>query len=133
MDVTVKNTCSRCSKVEEISVSLEEANQIAESSEMNDNTIEAITADVTKLMENDLAPEVLVAHKIDGEVHVRTFKNVCHPTETGKRKGSCATRLLNLISEMFMENTKKKAKKKSMPQDHEGTYGEPTTGEASNG
>ena len=106
MEVKIETTCGRCSKREELSVSLEEAQDLQKKWEAS----ETHAQEVPKLINNVLGsehPDIVIAVKSDdGNYAVKTLRDLC------KGERSCSSAVARTVKEIFKQPTPRKPRKK---------------------
>jgi hypothetical protein len=100
MNIKVPTKCSRCGRVSEAELPLEEVSHIVENEMVRKNAIEEFTRAVLDTTDVPNLPDVILIHKnSDGELIIESHDNLC--SLDGKRNKGCKSRVNYLLEDIM--------------------------------
>lgn len=116
MEVKVPLKCGRCGKAEEKLVPMETAQALVE--EINQKAVELTNLkNMASSLNVKLAPAVILFVRKGEGYEVKTLDNLCEKPDAKRNKG-CATRVAELLKDIFELHTgEKKERKPRTPKD----------------
>lgn len=100
MNIKVPTKCSRCGRVSETELPLEDVANIVENETARKNAIEEFTRTVLDTTDVPNLPDVIIIHKnADGELVIESHDTLC--SLDGKRNRGCKSRVNYLIEDIM--------------------------------
>jgi len=100
MNIKVPTKCSRCGRVSEAELPLEEVNSIVDNELARKNALEEFENLVTGLPSHEDLPDVVIVHKdANGKLVIEALDNLC--SLDGKRNKGCKSRVNYLIEDIM--------------------------------
>lgn len=110
MNIKVPTKCSRCGRVSETELPLEEVSHIVENEAARKNAIEEFTRAVLDTTDVPNLPDVIIIHKdADGSLVIESHDNLC--SLDGKRNKGCKSRVNYLIEDIMFRIKHEKVEK----------------------